>query len=670
MVPVPDDTDRATRASPSRQQINLPRIPSASKGGCWTCRLRRKKCDEQREGDSCKTCLRLTIKCLGWGPRRPEWMRDKQEVERYKADIKAQLTRAGLIRGQPRTSHIYQNTSHMVQPPIRPHPYHRPSAPGVGTSSSSHYDLSEYYSYMNTSQEQHPHPRPEHSEHTLVPGMHGTSNQGFQQQIPDSLYTDTSSLNALNLQTPFYYPQSLTPISSSSSTMGTDVLDFSQETTGYDELSPLTPAPTVPMIDRSNVVQHDHVLYYFEHVRKIQLMFAGNTFTNATYSIILQDPRGPVSNAVCALARLHYTQLRVAQGLETPDPNPEQSYAAYFHNEATFQLAASKQTRNHYTENDAIAALHLVCYSQLAGGTIQWQPPFLVMCDWLTQTGLLNDENPAITLHAMPTTSQLLVKVTLWLDIFSSVGGVRPPKYLRLLKRLLGERGGYWPAVGDTDGLHSLRMDLVTGCPDEAMLALAETFNLAAWKANEQRNGTLSFRELVRRGDEIEQRLRQHHTVAGGLGDADQALLHPDLQTQAMEPHVAPFPSEEARRLVSRLFCEAAVLSLHTVLSDANPGVAEIGDSVETIVRLLDQLTASEVDRALVFPICLAGSLTDDSSRRDFCKSRLQRLDNSIGNLMQTRLVMEAVWQQRDISRAPIDFRETVRERGPNLLLI
>ncbi|KAH0585252.1 hypothetical protein H2248_008495 [Termitomyces sp. 'cryptogamus'] len=666
MVPVPDETNRTTRASPSRQQ--QPRVSSASKGGCWTCRLRRKKCDEQREGDSCKTCLRLTIKCLGWGPRRPEWMRDKQEVERYKAEIKAQLTRAGLIRGQPRPSQLYQNTSHMVQTPIRSHPYLRPSAQVAGTSSP--YDLSEYYTYA---QEQHPHVCSEHSEHNLVSGIHGVSNQGFQQQI-DPLYTETS----LSTLDPFYYPQSETPISSSSSTMTDMAIDFpqpgpSRETPGYDfDLSPLTPATTapVPIIAGQNAVQSEDVIYYFEHVRKIQLMFAGNFFTNATYSMILQDPRGAVSNAVSALANLHYTQMRVAQGLETPNPNPEHSNAAYFHKEACFQLNASKQMRNRYTEEEAMAAFHLVCYSQLDGGLREWQSAFSIMCDWLTHTGLLNHKNPAIHLHAMSPTSQLLVKVTLWLDIFSSISGVRSPKYFGLLKCLLGERGDYWPAVGDTDGLHSLRMDRVTGCPDEAMLALAEVFNLAAWKASEQRNGTLSFRELVRRGDDIERRLRQHHTVAGGLGDTDQAPLHPRLQTQAMEPHVAPFPSEEARQLVSRLFCEAAVLSLHTVLSNANPGVAEIRESVETIVRLLDQLTPSEVDRALVFPICLAGSLTDDTDRRDFCKNRLQHLDDSIGNLMQTRLMMEAVWQQRDFSGIAVDFRETVRERNPNLLLI
>ncbi|TEB27066.1 hypothetical protein FA13DRAFT_1590870, partial [Coprinellus micaceus] len=64
---------------------------------CRTCRVRRKKCDEQREGDSCKTCRRLTIKCLGWGAKRPDWMRDKKNVDAYKASIKAQLSRAGLI---------------------------------------------------------------------------------------------------------------------------------------------------------------------------------------------------------------------------------------------------------------------------------------------------------------------------------------------------------------------------------------------------------------------------------------------------------------------------------------------------------------------------------------------------------------------------------------------
>ncbi|KAJ7928781.1 hypothetical protein B0H13DRAFT_1966145 [Mycena leptocephala] len=62
--------------------------------------------------------------------------------------------------------------------------------------------------------------------------------------------------------------------------------------------------------------------------------------------------------------------------------------------------------------------------------------------------------------------------------------------------------------------------------------------------------------------------------------------------------------------------------------------------------------------------------MTDDSSWRDFLKGRLQALDESLGNLMRTRLLMEAVWQKRDVSGATVDWRDTMRERGLNLLLV
>lgn len=49
--------------------------------GCWTCRLRRKKCDETRP--SCVMCTYLEIKCDGYGVK-PEWM-DRGPLERAKA---------------------------------------------------------------------------------------------------------------------------------------------------------------------------------------------------------------------------------------------------------------------------------------------------------------------------------------------------------------------------------------------------------------------------------------------------------------------------------------------------------------------------------------------------------------------------------------------------------
>jgi hypothetical protein len=76
------------------------------------------------------------------------------------------------------------------------------------------------------------------------------------------------------------------------------------------------------------------------------------------------------------------------------------------------------------------------------------------------------------------------------------------------------------------------------------------------------------------------------------------------------------------------------------------------------------------MDSVLVFPICLTACLTDDSLRRDYLKTRLHAQDESAGNLMRALLLMEAVWQKRDVTGKTIDWREMMGERNLNLLLI
>jgi hypothetical protein len=60
-----------------------------SKQGCWTCRLRKKKCDERR--DVCSTCQSLTITCYGYGSK-PDWM-DNGDKERAMANSIKQIVK-------------------------------------------------------------------------------------------------------------------------------------------------------------------------------------------------------------------------------------------------------------------------------------------------------------------------------------------------------------------------------------------------------------------------------------------------------------------------------------------------------------------------------------------------------------------------------------------------
>jgi len=124
--------------------------------------------------------------------------------------------------------------------------------------------------------------------------------------------------------------------------------------------------------------------------------------------LILQEPQGAVTNAVCALASLHYKRRRFAEGLEAD--SPEQSNSKLFHDEASFQIAAGNQVRGHYTEGDAIAALHLISYSLLSGGSADWRISLRVGYDWLAQTGITTDDNPALTMLNFTLTARCAIK--------------------------------------------------------------------------------------------------------------------------------------------------------------------------------------------------------------------------------------------------------------------
>ncbi|KAJ3565173.1 hypothetical protein NP233_g7806 [Leucocoprinus birnbaumii] len=661
------ESSQSARSTPSHSSIDLPRTQTASKGGCWTCRLRRKKCDEQREGDTCQTCKRLTIKCLGWGARRPEWMRDKKAVDEYKAGIKEQLNRAGLIRGQPRSQFPSRNPPSRAAiaaaaAPPRPPIHHRASAPEIPVapqsslglpSNSSHEDLSFF-------------PQPIFGEgYGFPPEMPGASNSIFMNN--DMLYGVPLDHNGIGLGGMSDVYPSDPPLSS----LAGDALfglppNFSSfPSNGYPEPAPVQYAPS------QQAINIEQTLFEFNNARRMLFRFdAYGVVSSITFELMKQDPAGPVTKAAKALGQLHQKRMRVSQGIEQ-DSRQELSPAFYFRNEALMQIQGNKELQRRLTEADAVAAFYLTLFSQLGGCFADWDEPFGILCDWLVQTGLTSTEEPWLFFQGLPAASRFAVKGALWIDILSSITTGRGPKFYALWRRLLGDRGTYWDQ-NNMSFQRGLRMDTLIGLPDEALLMMAEVSVLAQWKANAQREGTLSYRELIRRGDVIEQRLRQQQTDTRLINDVNIKLI----QNEILGEPDAVSPGDEVRATIADLFREAAVLYLHTVLSGPCPGVTEIGKSVRTIMQLLQLLGRSspdsEVERSIVLPIALAGCMTNDSTQRDFLRGRFQAQHESIGNLMQARALMEILWQKRDVNvrSSGVSLSETVQEKNLRLLLI
>ena len=163
------------------------------------------------------------------------------------------------------------------------------------------------------------------------------------------------------------------------------------------------------------------------------------------------------------------------------------------------------------------------------------------------------------------------------MDIMSSVTFLQPPRFLSLYRRLFKSGAGYWASTGEH---FECKMDFLTGCPDSTVLAIAEIAALAHWKATEMRNGCLSIRELIRRGDLIEQDLKGF-PVSGLLDEkAAVQVQDPLLAASGALPGVmgdsadVAAPGDEVRLLVAKIHRESALLYLHTVLNDAYPGTS------------------------------------------------------------------------------------------------
>jgi hypothetical protein len=76
--------------------------------GCWTCRLRRKKCSGEQP--TCSRCRQLNVTCYGYGPK-PSWVdggnQEKEGLEKIRKSVKLITDgqrRSRALRGMKKTA--------------------------------------------------------------------------------------------------------------------------------------------------------------------------------------------------------------------------------------------------------------------------------------------------------------------------------------------------------------------------------------------------------------------------------------------------------------------------------------------------------------------------------------------------------------------------------------
>ena len=220
-------------------------------------------------------------------------------MEEYKAGIKSTLLSNNMIRGQPRTSipttsppgaqttspppAVVPSQSYSSRPPSATSSRHR--APSAMTNRSNS-DFAPGYTSLRPNRMAPPPSKPAQRHSYQGSVSHSPYNASPQAsnfiQLPAASYSD-SNLTTLDLAS-LYSPSYSVPPITTPDNLPYDHMSFGALPSQFENVQ-----QNYPIVQ--NTIQHDHVLYYFEHVRKMQFIFPrGNLVTNIIFSVSIYDP--------------------------------------------------------------------------------------------------------------------------------------------------------------------------------------------------------------------------------------------------------------------------------------------------------------------------------------------------------------------------------------------
>ncbi|KAG6845480.1 hypothetical protein H0H87_008840 [Tephrocybe sp. NHM501043] len=435
----------AIKASPSSKR-GVPKQKGAirAKSGCYTCRIRRKKCDEQPDNSGrCMTCVRLRLECLGFGAKRPDWLRESRNVAELREKIKAFLAAQGMIKGHSGTC------PRGVEP----------EQPTLNLSADGDYSSS--------------------SESPPTPTLSLTD--------PSRPHHMISSIRDDHFAGENEYSTSTTPALISS---------FGELYTNFvlPEDFHFIPAASLPRNPEHFVQPYvDAMLnHYRERVVKAQYLFADNSVRNLICEVVLLNESS--GRGASLLSSVHWQRFK----------NPD---AIAFQSQETQDRLRELQNlldRSNRSSGDAMAALHVVSSYLFDGGCGEWEE-WLNVSHAYVDNIFAKYPSPWEALLRCGPKDVFIIKTSIWFDVLASVTTLRIPHFLNAIRDMFDPRQS---KITELDAEDPSSMMSPMGCHNQVVWALAEASALYNWKMIQQRTGCLSVPLLVQKAMEIEEFLQ------------------------------------------------------------------------------------------------------------------------------------------------------------------
>jgi hypothetical protein len=247
----------------------------------------------------------------------------------------------------------------------------------------------------------------------------------------------------------------------------------------------------------------------------------------------------------------------------------------------------------------------------------------------------------------------------LFFDTLASTALQQPPRLQQWHQFLLTTPGDpevrkHWPDSEKEQTLPHINLREFLGVENWVVAAIAEIAALDHWKKGMKRAGSLSFTQLLTRAAPIEQYLRTHlqaleeeetgtSTKQGGSVDGPQHLL---LQYFAgsFSPQLM-----HGVTLNTRIWAQAALTYLSLVLSGWQPSCPEIQHSVAKTIELLQSLPSPDCLRTLVWPFTVTGCLATTPCQEQVFRDMVEGMGplKVFGTIREGFAIMCKVWENR-----------------------
>ena len=639
---------------------------SRSSGGCWTCRVRRKKCAENKP--ECDTCKVLEITCY-FGEDKPDWMdggpKQKEMAERIKSQVKKQASQ----RRDRKYLEMLEAGTQMVSI----------SDDGVNDTPSSS-DVNNHNASFAKEQQQQQH----HHHHQQLGPPSGASDSDRSPPRSHGMGSSPESSHTLNGSSgthASHTPPSEVP-------WHKQVFARQEEEEEDDEGQPDSELHFL-------MIYLDYVFpYLFPHYRPpvlaggrgwiLDVLRSNKALYHTTlslsssfFAVVLAN--GDKAHEQCTNRMVRKLETQLELGLKelqkemcilngckaipgAGDGANREKRLVIMQSiiQMLFFEVATCNKDNWKMHLDAAIAL----FVQILPDPDEWTPSLrnLYSPRW---------PPPEIGLRRPWSTSQAALRFftasLLYVDVLASVTLGDAPRLVRYQPPVMPACEKF-PSSPAPQPAGPLDLEEFFGLPNWMVQVLGDVAALESWKRVQMQMGTLDACELAARGKVLSdamlavlQGLETHPQMRDGSQHSF-ALLVADPVT-AMDPDDQP--RYKAMWLLS------ALSYLNVVLYGWRPESPEIRWSVAKVTELLAQVPKGIWLRALAWPMCVSGCLSpqDDENTYREIAARLGSLQ-VFGTIKEAVEVMEAVWARRDMIDESWTVSKCLNILGHGVLLI